>query len=371
MRYKDFGKTGIKLSAFGYGGGRFRGKSVDEGAELVRYAIECGVNHFDSNFGYVSSQEIFGLAVKGLKRDSFYMSTKNQPLFFKTKQEQLDEIKRSLEIMGLDYFDFYYMWNVKRLDEYERALIAENQFEALLDAKSEGLIRHICLSSHLAAEESIRIIKDGKIEGILLNLNILNFPYTIKAAETAKREGIGVGLMSPLYGGQIPQNEDKLRFLNMKNMTPTDAALRFAAGLWCADYAYIGFRSNEEIDRACEIADMNVSVDESEVSKIREIIGEGLGKACCGCGYCIPHCPKELPIAEYMTYYNLKYLFGASQEEFEKRLDFHKKWFMLAKRRADAKDCIRCGACERECTQHIPVMERIAEIAEIEERLGC
>jgi len=194
MKFKEFGKTGINLSVFGFGGAKFRnGKTNEENAERVLYAINKGINHFDSGVGYTNSEEIFGLAINQSKREALYVSTKNQPAFFKTKQQQLDEIKRSLENTGISYFDFYYMWNVKRYSEYEKAISTENQYEALLEAKEQGMIRHICLSSHLDAKESIKIIDDGKIEGILLNLNILNFPYSIDAAVHAKRKGIGVG----------------------------------------------------------------------------------------------------------------------------------------------------------------------------------
>jgi len=85
--------------------------------------------------------------------------------------------------------------------------------------------------------------------------------------------------------------------------------------------------------------------------------------------YCMPYCPQNIPIAEYMSYFNYKYLFGMPQEDFEKHLDFHRKWFMLAKRKADAKDCIKCGNCERQCTQHINIIERLAELSEIEAKL--
>jgi len=367
MQYKLFGSTGTRLSAFGFGGSRFRnGKSIVENAEIVQYAIENGVNHFDSGPGYANSEAVFGLAVKGLPRDSFCMSCKNQPAFYQDKTTFLDELKRSLEALGLTYLDFYYMWNVKRFSEYEAAISIGHQYEALLAAKREGLVRHICLSSHLDAKESIQIINDGKIEGILLNLNILNFPYTIEAAARAKQRGIGVGLMSPLYGGQIPQNEERLTFLQADGLTPTEAALRFAGGLWCADYAYISFGSKAEIAHACRIANRQEHLDDAAVQNLRGILGAGLTQSCCGCGYCMPYCPNGLPIAEYMTYYNRKSLFGVSQEDFEGRLGFHRDWFMLAKRKADAKDCIQCGRCEAECTQHIPIMKRMAELAEIE-----
>lgn len=367
MRYKEFGSTGKKLSVFGFGGAKFRnGKSVEENAECVIYAYENGVNHFDSNPHYTDSEEVFSLAMRNFKRDTYFMSTKNQPFFINSKEEAKDCIKRSLEKMKLDYFDFYYFWNVKKVDEYEKALNISRHYDALLDAKREGLISHICLASHLTGKEGIEIIDDGKIEGILLNTNILNFPYTIDAAYHAKKKGVGVGIMSPLYGGQIPQNEDRLQFLRRNGLSPTNEALRFIAGLECVDFAYIGFTNNNEVDNACKIADMRAVVTRAELEEIRKLVGHGLDKACTGCMYCMEYCPKSLPIAEYMTYYNLKYLFGMPQEEFEKRLSFHKDWFMLAKRKADARDCIKCGNCEKQCTQHINIIQRLSEFAEIE-----
>lgn len=358
------------LSVFGFGGAKFRnGRSVEENAERAIYAYEKGVNHFDSNSGYTDSEEIFSLAMCNFKRDTYFMSTKNQPYFVHSKQQAKEGIKRSLEKMKLDYFDFYYLWNVKKKDEYEKAINISQYYEALLEAKTEGLIRYICLSSHLTGQEAVEIINDGKIDGILLNMNILNFPYTIEAAFHARKMGVGVGVMSPLYGGLIPQNEDKLKFLCRNELSPTNEALKFISGLDCVDYAYIGFRSNSEVDNACKIADMSSHITEEELEEIKTAVGNGIEKACTSCMYCMPYCPQKLPIAEYMSYYNLKYLFGLPQEDFEKRLAFHRNWFMLAKRKADAKDCIKCGNCERQCTQHINIIERLAELSEIEAKL--
>ena len=115
MWYKPFGRTRKKLSVFGFGGSRFRNeKSVDENAELVAYAYEKGVNHFDSCPGYTASEEVFSQALRGCPRDTYIMSTKNQPFFTDSGEQAKDSIKRSLEKMGMDHFDFYYLWNVKK-----------------------------------------------------------------------------------------------------------------------------------------------------------------------------------------------------------------------------------------------------------------
>ena len=101
MKVKEFGKTGINLSVFGFGGAKFRnGKTNEENAERVLYAINKGINHFDSGVEYTNSEEIFGLAINQSKREALYVSTKNQPAFFKTKQQQLDEIMARYRSLG-------------------------------------------------------------------------------------------------------------------------------------------------------------------------------------------------------------------------------------------------------------------------------
>ena len=369
MRYKEFGRTGIKLSVFGYGGAKYRNtEQLDKNIENVQYAFSKGINHFDSCPGYANSEELFSRALRDCKRDTYYMSTKNQPLFINSRQEALDGIKRSLENMKLDYFDFYYLWNVKRIDEYHKAVSISDHYQALLDAKSEGLIKHIALSSHLNGFEASEIIDDGKIEGILLNFNILNFPYTIMAAKRAMEKGIGVGAMSPLAGGMIPMHEDKMQFLSIDGMSPTDTALEFVSGLDFINYSYIGFKEKSEIDEASRIADMNFSLSDSDVEAIRRLVGDGLNDACTGCMYCMDHCPNFLPISEYMTFYNYKHVFNMDENQLISKLKFAEDWFMLAKRKADAKDCIKCGNCEAQCPQKINIRDRLSEIAQWEMR---
>jgi len=124
VKNKEFGKTGKMLSVFGFGGAKFRnGKSVEENAECVMYAYEKGINHFDSNSGYTDSEDIFSLAMRNIKRDAYFMSTKSQPFFINSKEHAKDGIKRSLDRMKLDYFDFYYFWNVKKKDDLGKCVI--------------------------------------------------------------------------------------------------------------------------------------------------------------------------------------------------------------------------------------------------------
>ena len=113
------------------------------------------------------------------------------------------------------------------MDHYELAMKPGGQYEGLLQCKKEGLIDHIVLSSHQKGDEVKQILEEGKIEGILLGVNILNFPYRWEGVQAAADMEYGVVAMNPLGGGSIPTHEKELNFLSDGDESPTEAALRF------------------------------------------------------------------------------------------------------------------------------------------------
>lgn len=367
MRYNEYGMTGKKLSLIGCGGAKYKrnGLTIEENADLLLYAHSKGINHFDCCRGYAKSEDVVSLALKQLPRNSFYTTTKDQAVFFESKQAFKDNIYKSLDKLGIDYFDFFYIWNLKNIKEYPMCLAPNGQYETLLDLKQEGIIKHILLSSHLTGDESTEIIEDGKIEGILLNMNIMNFPYTIKAAKKAKEKHIGVGAMSPLAGGLIPMHEDKFSFLSHKN-SPTYEALKFITNLPFIDFCYLSTSSKEEIDFACNIADIEESLNNEDIQSYQKLIGEGLTDACTGCLYCEDICPSDIPVSAYMQFYNNKHIFNMSDEVMQNKLAFHKNWFMLARKNGFAKDCIGCSKCEAQCPQKLDIVNRMKYLGTLE-----
>jgi hypothetical protein len=108
---------------------------------------------------------------------------------------------------------------------------------------------------------------------------------------------------------------------------------------------------------------------EAELARIREHLGENLNEICTGCGYC-DQCPQNIPVPSYMQYYNGKVMFGHSDEKMIQALGFQHDWGLLADRKADADACVECGVCEETCTQHLPIIDRLKEIAEFEARFA-
>lgn len=364
MIYKTYGKTGKKVSAVGFGGMRFdEKKSIKENAELVRYANKMGINYFDTAPGYCSdtSELIFGEAFKEMP-GKFYVSTKGMPTKFDTAEKSIAAVKESIKRLGVKKIDFYHIWCIRKEEQYDLAMKPGGQYDGLLQCKKEGLIDHIVLSSHQTGNEVKKILVDGKIDGILLGMNILNFPYRWEGVETAYDMGFGVVAMNPLAGGTIPTHEKELSFLSDGNETPTEAALRFVISCPQITIALNGFTTKEHIDTACRIADDSKPFTNKDMDNLRQKIGSSMNEACTGCGYC-NICPQKIAIPSFLQLYNEKHLFNKSDDKMIKTLSDAYQWGILAGKKYSAADCIECGLCELECTQHLPIIDRLKEFA--------
>jgi predicted aldo/keto reductase-like oxidoreductase len=83
---------------------------------------------------------------------------------------------------------------------------------------------------------------------------------------------------------------------------------------------------------------------------------------CTGCNYC-EGCPENIAIASYMQFYNEKQMFGADDLTMRRQLGNQYEWGLLGSRRGAAAQCVECAQCEEKCTQHIPIVRRLKEIA--------
>lgn len=368
MLYKIYGKTGKKVSAVGFGGMRFNeSKTLEENAELVRYANKKGINYFDTAPGYCNdtSELIFGEAFKDMPGD-FYVSTKGMPTTFDTAEKAVDAVKKSIERLGVKKIDFYHIWCIRKSDHYDLAMKPGGQYDGLIQCQKEGLIDHIVLSSHQPGNEVKTILEDEKIDGILLGVNILNFPYRWEAVETAYNMGYGVVAMNPLSGGAIPTHEKELAFLTNGNETATEAALRFVISCPQITIALNGFTTKEHIDTACRIADEAEPFTDKEIKAIADKVGVSMNEACTGCGYCTM-CPQGIAIPSFLQFYNEKHVFHKSDEDMKDSLSGAYEWGVLAGKKGTPANCTACGLCEEECTQHLPIIKRLAEISSWDE----
>lgn len=364
MLYKQYGNSKIEVSAIGMGCMRFDDNDIlankfDKYVELILYAHENGINYFDTAPFYChdKSEIITGMALSQLPRSSYYVTSKTNLETLKndcTEDGFRRRLETSLKRLKVDYIDFYHLWCILDLDSFN--INCEKLYGFFEQAKSEGLIRHIVMSSHMQGSDLEYAVNTKLFEGIVLGYNALNYRYRKKGIEAAYNMGMGISVMNPLGGGIIVENPDIFKFLmEGTELNVAQGGLRFVASHKEVSVVMTGFTTKKHIDEAVLSVENLVVKPMEEACMEYENKGIALNNLCTGCGYC-NHCPQNIEIPKFMDAYNEKIL-GHS---IVKRLRRH--WHLSAKA---AVGCIECGRCEKLCTQHLPIMERIREIASL------
>lgn len=356
MWYKPYGKTGKEVSVIGFGGMRFPKPAETEAmAEIVHYAHNKGINYFDTAPYYCDdkSEEIMGCAFKTMKRNTYYVSSKCGEADGGKFRASLE---KSLKRLGVDYVDFFHVWCLLWPNQLKERTDG-GAIAAALKAKEEGLIKHVVVSTHLNGDDIAAVLDTGHFEGLTIGYNALNFPFRQKGLEAAQKHNIGVATMNPLGGGLIARNAERLGFLKAPgDRSVVEAALRFNVSQPAITMALVGFSGNQEIDQAVAAVENFTPYSAEHIEKVKAQISKSFDGFCTGCEYCLP-CPANISIPRLMDGYNQKIL-GGNDQDVLNRLKWH--WNVPA---SQAAECIQCGQCEDQCTQHLPIRERLAMIA--------
>ncbi len=357
MLYRSLGKTGKDLSVISFGGMRFaQPDNLDRCVEMIHYAHSRGINNFDTAPFYCAdrSEDIFGAALKNLPRDSYCISSK-------CGRPDGDEFRRALEKsltrLGLDQIDVYYVWHLMNEDDWE-ARLKGGAVDAAVRASEEGLIGHLFCSSHMEGESLARVLEKDIFEGVLLGYNVLNAPYREAAINLAGQHHLGVLTMNPLGGGLIPQNPERFGFLSeLRRSSLVQAALHFNLSHPAVTSAVVGMATRRDIDEAVAAIENYRPFLQSERAAVHDNTCKAFAGLCTGCGYCLP-CPAKVAIPKHMDSYNQLILSDGDSNAVKERYRLH--WRIPV---ANAGQCIACGACEERCTQHLPIIKRLAELA--------
>lgn len=356
MQTKPYGQTGKRVSVIAFGGMRFEQPAdLAASADLVRYAHSRGINYFDTAPYYCDdrSEDIFGAALSTLPRDTFVVSTKSGESDGAKLRAQLE---RSLERLRLDRIDFFHVWCLMSLEDWESRRRG-GAVDAVLRAQQDGLVGHVVCSSHMDGDAIAQVLDTGSFAGVTLGYNAINFPYREAAVRAAGRRGLGVVAMNPLSGGLIPQNPGRFSFLARPDDPSVVAgALRFVVSDPDVTAALVGFARREEIDAAVAVGSEPMSDASARAAELRQHIEATFDDVCTGCQYCLP-CPEGIPIPKYMDVYNAMMLAGGDAQQARDRFKWH--WQI---KESVASHCTECGDCESRCTQHLPITKRLKEL---------
>lgn len=362
MVYRAYGNTGKHLSVLGFGCMRYpktRLGRIDEPPtiRMLLRAAELGVNIFDTAAVYDDgrSEEILGRALKEMEGEVF-ISTKNH-YKGKDRGEWRRVLEGSLRRLDVEHIHFYHFHDL-RWEQFEEAIsVPGGPLEEAKRAKEEGIIGHICFSSHDSPGNVVRLIETGEFEGILVQYNLLDRKYGT-AVEHAARRGMGVLVMGPVGGGRLATlPEGTAQALREAGVKPAELALRFVLSNPFVTSALSGMNSIEMVEENVEVASREEPLSETErrlVEKVAEGM-QGLSELyCTACGYCLP-CPHGVDIPGNFTAVLLLKLYGMPEEA-------RSKYRALVGSGASADLCVECGECLPKCPQKIPIPDRLKEV---------
>ena len=357
MLYRDYGQTGKKVSLLGFGGMRFA--NVDDHDECVRMmltAAEGGINYFDTAPGYFEtrSETVFGKAFAEMRRKNlpYYSATKT---FADTDEKIRKEIDAQLKRLDVPAIDFYHIWCITSPEGWNERK-KNGVVETFRKLKDEGLIRHICVSSHMMDDEIKELLNEGIFEGVLFGYSAYNFQTRQAAFDAIRGKKLGAVVMNPLGGGVIPANPERFKYISSPGESIAVSALRFLWDHQDISVTLVGYNNEEQVKETLKAMEHYKPRTEAELAAIKAGVSASLEGICTGCSYC-DNCPEEIPIPKYMDAYNHKIL-QDKDDIIKNRLAWH--WGID---NSMAKKCTACGLCEKACTQHINIIERLKEIA--------
>ncbi len=371
MIYKDF--QDIKLSALGVGTMRLPVKGseadIDEAAveEMFRYAIERGINYFDTAWGYHDGQSelVTGRALSKYPRDSFYLATKF-PGYDLSNMPKVKEIfEKQLEKCGVDYFDFYLFHNVCELNIDHYLNPSYGIYDYLIEQKKNGRIRHLGFSAHGSYSVMKRFLeaygKDMEFCQIQLNWIDWNFQDAKRKVELLNEHNIPVWVMEPLRGGKLASlaKEDEAA---LKSLRPEEGipawAFRFLQTVPGVTMILSGMSSLDQLKDNVNTFKISAPLNETEWNTLMEIGDRMVSKTsvpCTACRYCTTHCPMGLDIPALLELYNEHSFTGGG---------FIAPMALRAiPENKQPSACIGCRSCEKVCPQQIKVSQVMADFA--------
>ena len=366
MNATPFGtRSGLDASPISIGAMRLPGDTEDAVA-LIRQAIDAGMRYIDTSRGYGQSEWLLGRALRDGYREKVILSTKWSSWITKirdTDDQSASSFRRRLEEsmarLDVDYLDFYQIWNIHDPKQFQTATAPDGALEALLQAKEEGLIRHLGFTMHDAPEHCIQHMEQAPwCDAILVTYNLMHRLYA-PVLEKAKELGIASIVMNPMGGGRFAQESPVLSALAAKVGvgSPAELATRFVMSNPNIDTQLCGIAKPSDITDTVAAADLGpLTADQlAIVDAFYNDICEKRQGFCTSCGYCAP-CPQGINIPEVMkTLFNMRVLGtgGGSTNMYD-----HFEAL-------NAGSCTSCGACETKCTQSLTIIKEMKEAAEM------
>jgi uncharacterized protein len=378
MLYRKMPKNGDELSILGFGCMRLPLKEsglIDEGRaqKQVRYAIDHGVNYFDTAWPYHmgKSEPFLGRALADGYRDKVKVATKLPSWLVENRNDMDKFLNAQLAKLKTDHIDYYLVHGLAGAlwDKVEELGSAD----FLEKAKADGRIINVGFSFHGTGEDFKRIVDGYNWDFCQIQYNFMdekNQAGTEGLAYAASK-GLGVIIMEPLLGGNlarmVPPVIEEIWNEAKEKRTPSEWALRWVWNHPEVTVALSGMNEEAHIEENLAIADKAYpkSLTEAElqlVKKVEQKYRELIKVGCTGCRYCMP-CPEEVDIPACFEAYNDLHMFGnADGAKFNYAIRV--SGALSGGKTQFASQCIQCGQCMEKCPQNLKIPELLEAVVD-------
>ena len=313
MKQLTLGRTGITVPQNAFGCLPIQRVTLGTAVYLLRTAYAGGMRFFDTARSYSDSEEKVGVAFEGM-RDRIILATKTQA---KTADKFWEDLETSLQLLKTDYIDIY---QLHFAPQCYKPGDGTGLYEAMLEAKKQGKIRHIGITTHRigVAEE---IIASGLYETLQFPFSYLATDRDIALVKACEEAGMGFIAMKGLSGGLLTNAEACMAFMGQYPVLP----------IW-------GIQREGELKQWLKFFDEEPAMTPETAAFIEQDRKQLLGDFCRGCGYCMP-CTVGIQINNCARMSQM-----VRRAPSDKWLNDHWQAEM-----AKIENCVDCGICKTRC----------------------
>ena len=339
----------------------------DEFNKMIDYAMQNGFNYFDTAHGYLNGKSetaIRDCLSARYRREEFILTDKLTKPYFNTEEDIVPFFEEQLKWTGVEYFD-YYLMHAQDRDIYNHFQKC-HAYEVAAKLKEEGKIKHLGISFHDTADVLDKILNEHpEIEIVQIQFNYIDYESSSvqskKVYEVARKHNKPLLIMEPVKGGGLANLPDSAKevFDELGNkLSYASYAIRFAASQEGIYKVLSGMSNLEQMkDNVSYMKDFKPLTDKEyeAINKVVKIMNSMGGIPCTACRYCTEGCPMHISIPDLFACYNAKVQFG----------DWNSKYYydVHTKTNGKASECIKCGACEKICPQHLEIRKLLEKVA--------
>ena len=314
MRKITLGKTGITVNKNGFGALPIQRISEESAVYLLRKAYDNGIRFYDTARFYTDSEKKLGLAFEGM-RENIYLASKTMT---QTPEEFWEQLETTLQNLKTTYLDIYQFHNPPFCPKPGDG---SGLYEAMLEAKAQGKIRHIGITNHRLAVAR-EAVDSGLYDTLQFPFSYLSGDKELELVEECEKAGMGFLAMKALAGGLITNSSAAYAFMKkFPHVLP----------IW-------GIQRERELDEFLSYQEKEPELEGALQEAIDADREQLQGEFCRGCGYCMP-CPAGIEINNCARM-SLMIRRAPSKAQLTEEMQAKMK---------KIEGCLHCGKCKEKC----------------------